>query len=583
MALFDPTNDEDVTRLRGAITSSQDELRRNLLPQRKECLQAYQGHRFSDKPLARGTDPRMSIPLMGIAIDLHEQLLAGESHHALVSPRNNSTLTSLGQSVKMALDMTIEAIDLSDTFRAWVKEAEWGYGVVKVGRGFERRDLKGRGGGFNRDSQVPFVDVIDMDDLLIDIQAANWGRLRFVGNRYLVPLDWARESPSFKSKARAELQAVDPTQNEVFGNSSPVHSVSDTNGLFPVTELLDVYLPLDDIMLTMTMGGPHNVLRHEKWKGPSIGPYHRIEFETVPGTVIPKPLAWEWIDAHDSANTIYNKAVRQALRAKRNPIVPPGGEKDADRQRKAEDGEYIFNTRNEMMQTMVIPGADPSLVTLTGQLIDLFSYMAGNINLLGGLAAQSPTLGQDQILQGSGSRRMAELQRRAKKAFTGVMESVAWYLFQESNLKVPLERKVGTGTVQTVLRHEDIKGKFLEFNYKIEAIRHKSPDERLGLLLNWLAQVTLNPALQGQMAQQGFGVDVGELHRMGRDMGDMPELDKVITNLGRQPTVEEQAMLAGRPGAGARGVQGGQPGRSEAQPAGLLAGGGGGPQEAGLV
>ncbi len=584
MALFDPLNSDDVNRLDSAIDGSQEELRKSLLPQRKVCLEAYQGHRFSSSPLKRGVDPRMSIPLMEIAIDLHEQLLAGESHHALVSPRRDRSLTSLGENLKIVLDMTMEAINISDAFRAWVKESIWGWGVAKVGMGFERRKLRGRGGGFNRTVALPFVDVIDMEDLLIDTQANTFNRLRWIGNRYLVPLDWAKESPSFKAGPRSELQAVDPDKNRTLGSAAPVSQQFDRNTLFPLTELRDVYLPLDNLMLTMSTGGPNKVLRHGKWNGPSIGPYHPLTFESVPGTAIGMPLAWPWIDAHDSVNTLYNKAVRQALRSKRNPIVPPGAQSDAERIRKAEDGEYVFATKPETISTFVIPGADPSLVGLTGQLIDVFSYMAGNINLLGGLAAQSPTLGQDQILQGSGSRRMAELQRRAKQAFSGVMSSVAWYLFNDPDLEVSLERKVGNGTVQTFLRHEDIKGQFLEFNFRIEPIRHKSPDERLALLLRWLQQVTLNPALQGEMARQGVSVDVKALHKVGKDMGDLPELGDVIVNLGRQPSPDEQAMMGGGRGSGAASTPDVAGGRSEAAPAGLLAGvGGGGEQETGLV
>jgi hypothetical protein len=549
MALFNPDNQEDIGRLKQALVTSKEELR-PLLSQRKECLTAYQGHRFSSESMPKSADPRMSIPLMEIAVDLHEQLLAGESVRAVVAPRR-SDLAPLGELVKDTLDLLMDAIEIGQTFQDWVKETLWGCGVAKVGLSFERGRIRGRGGGFTRRINIPFVDIIDFDDLLIDTSASRWNRKKFIGNRYFVPLDWAKATPGFKADARKELQAIDPELNRPIGSSSPIPRRFDSNALFPMTELNDVYLPLDQMILTISPNGPKDVLRKERWKGPSTGPYHLLGYEFVPNTVIPKPMAWAWIDAHTSVNVMYNMAVRQALRSKRNPLVPVGAEKDAERLKDARDGDWVPVTKPELIQTFVVPGADPSLLNLVGQLINVFSFMAGNVNLLAGLSAQSPTLGQDKILQGGGSRRMAELQRRSKRAFAGVMSALAWYLFRERDLRVRMERKVGDISIPVRLRHEDLKGRFLEFNFDIEPIRHKSPDERLGLLLNWIREVVL--PLQGQMGQAGFGLDIQELHRIGRDYGDIPELDRIIRNLGRNLSPQETAALTGGGGRGSAG------------------------------
>ncbi len=300
----------------------------------------------------------------------------------------------------------------------------------------------------------------------------------------------------------------------------------------------------------------------------------------MPDTAIARPLAWSWLDAHDSVNTLYNKAVRQALRSKRNPIAQAGAEREADRVRQAKDGDWLFGIKTDLIQTHVVPGADPSLINLVGQLINVFSYMAGNINLLGGLSAQSGTLGQDRLLSGAGSRRMSELQRRSKRAFGKVLSSIAWYLFQERKLKMLTERRVGSASIPVVLRHSDLKGRFLEFMYEIEPIRHKAPDERLGGLLQWIQQVLI--PLRTDMAQAGKRIDVDALNRIGRDYGDVPEIEEVVTSLGRQATPQEQGVLAGK----ARG----QPGRNGQQSGSGGGGGAEGPalalpatQESGLV
>lgn len=566
MPLFDPDDEHDVASLNGALDESQNELQ-PLLVQRKSCLEAYQGPHFTNNGQIKGTDPRLSIPLMEIAIDLYGQLLTGDSIRSVVRPRQSAGLP-LADSLKEGLDLMVEAIDLIETFQDWVKESLWGFGVCKVGLAFGSAGIPGSRSRYSVPKDIPFADVVDSSNLLLDSQAKKWKRLRWIGDEYLVPLDWAQKSPLFDEKSREQLTTVDPNATRSIGTSaSPVKEhAAQQNRMFPMTMLRDVYLPLDNVYLTLGRG-VRGKLRSEQWRGPSVGPYHRLGFERVPDTAVARPLAWSWLDAHDSVNELYNKAVRQALRAKRNPIAQAGAEREADRVRQAKDGEWLFGIKTDLIQTFAIPGADPSLLNLVGQLINLFSYMAGNINLLGGLSAQSGTLGQDRLLSGAGSRRMSELQRRSKRAFGKVLSSLSWYLFQERKLKMLTERRVGTASIPVILRHSDLKGRFLEFGYEIEPIRHKSPDERLGSLLQWIQQVII--PLRPDMAQAGQRIDMEAVNRIGRDYGDIPELDQVVTSLGRRATPQEQGVLAGkaRGSPGANGRQGGAGGGGAESPA----------------
>lgn len=542
MVLFNPQSQDDVQRLNTAIDNDKTVLE-DMYRSRRECLIAYQGPRFS-----RGIDritgggDRVSINLMGIAIDLYEQLLAGESIGTLITPRFQE-VTALSHSLKQAGDILVEAIDLSETIRSWVKEAMWGCGVLKVGLSFSRKRIRGGGGSYNRKIAMPYADLIDFEDLILDTSAQKWERMRYIGNEYLVPLDWAKEEKSFLASERNELQPATQEDTLRRASSSPTNRHNVGKGIFEMTILRDVYLPWDDTIMTMGKRGPKKPLRVERYKGTTL--YHLMNFETVPDTVIPKPLAWDWIDAHKAVNVLYNKAVRQHQSSKVNPLVPPGAEKDAERILAAEDRRYVpVATAQGRIDVFSMPGADPNLINFIGQLIDVFSYISGNINLLGGLSSQSPTLGQDQILAGGGSRRMAELQRRSKKRIAGVIQSLMWYLFKSKNLDVSFERQVGRASVTSHLKHEDIKGRYMEFNFNMEPIRHKSPDERLGLLLTWL-QKGLIP-LRAEMAQSGQRIDMEELNNIVRDYGDIPELDRVLRKLGRGPTPEEMASLNGK-------------------------------------
>lgn len=571
MSLFNPKDNDDIGRLNMAIDRDR-EILAPLLQQRKDCMLAYQGHRFSDPIRTDGSrsnsddQQRVSVPLMALAIDLYEQLLSGESVRSIVRARSQE-FAPLATAIKQTGDLLTEAIDLPETFADWVKESMWGFGVLKVGRTFGRERITGSNGGLRNAISLPFADVIDSEDLIIDSAASSWKRLRYIGNEYTVPLDWAREEPSFDSEARGELQSnIYEQYNDGKGASPTKRYAEENRQIYMMTRLRDVYFPWDGTMLTMGAGrigsGTKKVLRAVKYDGPSIGPYHLQDYERVRKTPIPKPMAWDWIDCHDSVNVLYNKAVRQWQSAKRNPLAIPGS-KTEENLKNAADGEWVPKQQGHGdVDVFVLPGAEPALVNFIGHLIELFSYISGNINLLAGLGSQADTLGQDRDARSAGTRRMAELQRRSRKRQSTVMSSIFWYMFKQKNLDAQYERKVGEATVEYGLKHRDIKGKFMEFHFDIEPIRHKSPDERLGSLLNYISTIVM-PA-GGLLAQSGQRLDLKKLNTVFAEYSDTPEVNDVILDLGRGPTQSELSTAV--PGkAGGQGSQQGGGGQSAGQ------------------
>ena len=226
--------------------------------------------------------------------------------------------------------------------------------------------------------------------------------------------------------------------------------------------------------------------------------------------------------------------------------MPPGAEKDAEAIRLARDRQYIPVSRNVAstgLPVHVIPGADPALLQFINSLMSVFSMAGGNTNLLSGLSAQSPTLGQDELLAGAGGRRIAELQRRSQGAMSGVIESLFWYIFRHADLDATFERHVGGATVRMFLKHDDLRGRMLEFNFSIETITYKSPEERLGLLLQFLREVLI--PMQGQMAQSGQQIDMTALVRVFKNYAGVPEVDQIIRDVGRQFNQGEISALAG--------------------------------------
>ena len=567
--MLDFSTEPDVHLLKEAIRSSRDAMK-PIEIQRANILSAYQGHRFGGSHAAEQSGKvRMSVPLMEIAIDLHAQLIAGQEVRALVNARRDSNLQPLALIVKDAMDLLIETIDLHEVLKLWIKEQMWGVGMIKIGIDFGSSDLSDHGRDRRNPLRMPrpYVDCVRFEDQIIDVDAVQGGRIRFIGNRYLAPLEWAEKNEAWKQEARDDLVEWSGYNDPVGGFGSPLPSQPTLpkpyrDRLYPMVELWDVYLPIDDRFVTVSADG-NRALYDDKWRGPAGGPYLLgRSFEMLPTTVLRKPLAYSWLDSHDSVNALYNKAVRQSLRSKRNPIFNQGAEKDAERLRNAEDGEWIGVNNKELIGAFDLQGVDPSLVNLTGQLNNMFSYIASNLNLLGGLSAQSATLGQDQILAQQGSRRIGEIQRRAQFDYGKVLSRLAWYLFRYRRLQVPTRMAVGFGSVPVLLRHRDLKGRFLEFNFSVEPIRYKSAEERLTTLFQVVDKMT---RLLPVMAAGGRQLDGEELLNIIRDTSGVPEIDRVFRQRASVPD-EAQLNAIAAASRSSGGPQQPRTRRSEAQP-----------------
>ena len=563
--LVNGENADDITRLQGVIRRGQDDLFGHY-SHRQNALSAYHGARL-ESALHQNAfgprDPRVSIPLFSSAVDLYEQLLAGETQRTIVRPRRQELL-ALSEALKAGGDVLIEGISLDKSFLSWVKETILsGTGVVKVGRSDEKGKvrLSGRRGRFNNSMSTPYVDALSLPDLLLDTQAEKWVDQQFFGNRYVVDLRWAKANKAFRRRAREELQPASPLQRRDAFGMSPQSMHYDSLG--ELTVLQDIWIPQDRRLLTIAEDGAQMALRDVPYVGPSIGPYHPLAFESVEKSVLGRAMSWDWIDLHDTASILWNIAVRQFQSAKVNPLVPPGAEKDAEAIRLARDRQYIPVSRNVAstgLPVHVIPGADPALLQFINSLMSVFSMAGGNTNLLSGLSAQSPTLGQDELLAGAGGRRIAELQRRSQGAMSGVIESLFWYIFRQEDLDATFERQVGGATVRMFLKHDDLRGRMLEFNFTIETIQYKSPEERLGLLLQFLREVLI--PMQGQMAQSGQQIDMTALVRVFKNYAGVPEVDQIIRDVGRQFNQGEISALAGgRRAAVGQNAPGGAAGR----------------------
>ena len=110
--------------------------------------------------------------------------------------------------------------------------------------------------------------------------------------------------------------------------------------LEPNVELMDVWLPREQLVVTMVTGKNLPPLSVMEWNGPENGPFHTLSLCTdVPDQIIPVSPAMNLKGMNDIINGLLRKQRRQAQRQKDIPFYQAGSEEDARRLGRASDGE----------------------------------------------------------------------------------------------------------------------------------------------------------------------------------------------------------------------------------------------------
>jgi hypothetical protein len=284
----------------------------------------------------------------------------------------------------------------------------------------------------------------------------------------------------------------------------------------PMIELWDIWLPYENIIVTMQADGHTAGFVNSKplhiidWNGPEVGPYHLLSYIDVPGNVMPLSPAGLLVDLHDLVNRLFRKLGRQSERQKTITVVAGGAEEDGRRIVSANDGDTILSDRPEATREMKFGGVDNASLAFMIQLKDLFSYLGGNLDSLGGLAPTARSGKHDTLLRQSASVRIEDMQARTTLAVTKVIESAADYIFYDP---IPPDRVYRTIpdtdlSVPVEFNPEIREGDLLDYNIEIApySMQSRSPAERLASINEAMTQIIIPMA--AQLQQRGVITDM---------------------------------------------------------------------------
>ena len=535
---MDPNTVDGRIKLLAAVDSS-DKKMQSFRDERKEFVKRYAGSHYSEN----GADQSTSVNEVAQAIETWVQQLAGGDPRALVVAHNPAQ-SAIAYDQSLALDKEAKRMKMRRKVQRLVQQAIFGMGIARVGTNLARHidnkatfpDL-----GINGMSAVGqiAIDVISMDQWVHDFSADSIdGNVQFCGHRYRVD---RRDLGEYLGKdiKESDIPAGGPHTIGATNNADSTAMISRgsdamrEDDLVPKVWLWDIWLPREKVIVTIPVDGNGTIAKVQKWTGPVTGPYIFLWYAEIVDQVMPKSILGDLVDLHDLSNSIFNKLVNQATRQKVYTAYQTGFKDDAEIAQSAGDGDMVGMRDPNMVQEKASGGINNESMAMWIQTSQIFSRKGGNLDTLGGLQAQSGTVGQDQLLAANASKKIEHMQRETTDFVVEIFEAMRYWLWHDQVTRIPIQ-KVYPGTdlqaesYWSVERTENQQaGLYDGYEMKIVpySLQYRSPEQRGQLLIKIWNEVVM-PSMASGMMQEA--PDLNEFLRVLSEYLDLPELKNIL-------------------------------------------------------
>lgn len=562
--------DKDTVRdLREAMRVSRDEQDKHLAKYRK-VVRTFLGDEY---PVAdhTGLEDDQPLPLIATAVGIYTTALAGQRPHAIIEswvPGGDAQAASLELMVNAAMD----DIRVGGEFQRAVTNALLApFGVVRVGRRYTRSKRDRGGNGVHLTSLT--ASNIDPDDWFVDMTARRTDQAQWMGHRWSPSLLELKSNPLYDREEVGRLEEAYEKRSRDTGRSGDENDLASLHQGFPNfiefrprVKCLEIWVrDLGQVIVMPDLDMPDDiVLSSRRYTGRGICPYRILGFDDVPGGLMNRPPVGLWHHPAETINNLLAKLIDQANRQKSIGLVDPEGGEDAKRIMDAVDGEF-YKVRNPNAAASVsLGGPNQVILAFVIQMRQLFSYVAGNLDLIGGLGTQSETLGQDRILMAQSSTRMKAMAERVADFYRDVITDLAWEIWRE---RVPtrsnLRRLPNTDLkwIETWPPPSGRRGRFEDQRFDIVpySFQLQSPGERVAMVQSLITGIVIP-----MMGQLGLQIDANALMSFFATRLNLPELNRIVIHQDPDRAAAEVGAQGGegehrtysrqpRPGMGQRG------------------------------
>lgn len=444
------------------------------VPKKKRisAIKEFAGYHYSENSSER----RVIVPFLKLAVGIYIRLLAARAPRALITTKKDA-LKSTAANLEIAVNEIPKEIGLQQTLKELVLEALFSIGIAKVGLADSGEVLGHRIGS-------PFVDVVTLDELIIDMSAKHDSQIQYIGNEYWMNYEEFMEGGIFSKKNLKDLKSDEYTTIGEGGERKAEEiGQNESAQLFKKKKLVrDIWLPDEGIFLTYAPRD-NRLLDDVDWKGPELGPYKMLAFDKVPGNLMPAPPVSIWRDLHELANRLFRKLGQQADSAKTVLGFSGGNTESVTNFKNARDGDGITYHGATKPERLVSGGVDQVTMAFFLQTKDLFNYFGNNFESLGGISVQSETVGQDKLISAASSAQVRDMASQVTDFSRDIFSSLAYYEWHDLIRTRELERPIPGTDIQIVVpwSRESRLGNFDQYDLNIDvySFQDDSPAAKL--------------------------------------------------------------------------------------------------------
>ena len=543
---MDPSNPRDLSRLREAMRQADKDMS-PFRAQYRTRLEMYAGSGYGNN----NEEVDTPFNVYNLALRVYKRRLFSGTPKALITSRTHESRTAAYE-LSLAMDQLLREIDFMRTMQDVIQQALLSVGIVKVM--LEPQEAGDDVMGFLHDAGQPYCDAVLLEDFAFDTSAKRWDQIDWCGNRYRMPLEDIRNNPMFNQDGTDSLSANDKPGEDMreSGDESVKHLGSGDSVLTEeareYTTLWDVWLPRERLFVTLpdNSGVP---LRVSEWNGPEGGPYHLLSFDPIPGNILPVAPASHLESMAKLINRIIRKLGDQADRQKTIPLITRAASADGVGKAIEDcvDGQAVTCDDPRQINELRLGGIDQQSFAFFMASRDMFSWLAGNIDTMGGLSSGADTLGQEKLLADSNSALVQDLEMHVIHFAKTVMTDLAWYLYTDPFSSRKLVKKI-PGTSLEIERQWGPERRdlpFYLFNFEVDpySIHTRSPSERLQVVMQLIQQMGMLPQIAQSMQAVGLELEVEELWRLLVRYTGLTELGDLIKASG-QPISSEPGYQA---------------------------------------
>lgn len=506
----------------GRLTKSIEWSKRQLEYPQSERLKAVRQF-VGSHHVCGGAKKPVPVPFLSLAVMVFLRRLMPQAPLCMMST-DEEWLRPVAAAHEIAVNKIPNEIDLTQTLRRQVVEAMFSpWGVVKHG-------LYSAGSVLGHSYGKSFVDLVTFDDYFIDMSAKKIDEIDYEGNDYWVDYEELMDSKDFISGSKDKLKPDERTYigpaGEQRADSISTNSTAET--FKDKIWVRDVWLPDEKVMLTYGITSK-SLFREREIDAPIRGPYTKLSFIEVVGEILNLPPVALWRDLHDLANALFRKLGNQADGQKTVLGFDGSDDESVEAFKNASDGAGIkYNGRKP--EKLEAGGVNRETLAFQMQCRDLFSYFAGNIDSLGGLAAQTETVGQDRLIAESANSQIKDMADRVIVACKEVYTALAFYEWNDPIKRRKLEKEIpGTGmSIRIDYGPEQKLGRWEDYSVGVDvySLQDKSPETQLQKLLMVVKEYVFPYAAVIQ--QNGGVIQIERIYELIAKYANLPELSEII-------------------------------------------------------